>query len=459
MKTPQICFSLAMALLLSANLVLAQDINEAATQGDLAQVKAWALKDIQLVNLKDENGRTPLHWASRGIHLDILEYLVENGADVNARDNDAVAPLHSLSYRGNARAMEILIKGGADIEVKEANGMTPLMYAAYGGQNAAAAMLFKYGAKVETKDATGLTVADIAEDQGHEKLAQYLLTMGAVLTPVADPEITELADNSHKITFCYQQCTNMLVVDGPADVLVIDTGYPRTREKLKTAIHNIAKGKNITVINTHQHYDHIGGNSVAGDSGSIIAYENLEKLVSTGILHRADGDLQGASGKAYEGGYTLEFNHREVRLIPLTGAHTDGDMAVYFEDTGIVDMGDLLISQSFPSLTRGKKVIEYMEILEKVIDIFDDQTIFVGGHGSNLNKQELVAYQDMLKETIDIVTTGLKAGKSANSMQQDGVLNKYARYDTFIPMLNTGYWIETVSKSYMDRVPGPLKNN
>jgi glyoxylase-like metal-dependent hydrolase (beta-lactamase superfamily II) len=134
-------------------------------------------------------------------------------------------------------------------------------------------------------------------------------------------------------------------------------------------------------------------------------------------------------------------------------------MVVYFADADIVHMGDLLISQSFPSLTRGKKVIEYMEILERVIDIFDEQTIFVGGHGRNLSKQELVAYQDMLEETIDIVTTALKAGKSVSSMQQDGVLNKYVSYDTFIPMLNTGYWIETVFKNYVDRVNIPQEND
>jgi hypothetical protein len=57
-----------------------------------------------------------------------------------------------------------------------------------------------------------------------------------------------------------------------------------------------------------------------------------------------------------------------------------------------------------------------------------------------------------LEGTIDIVTAGLKAGKTAETMRHDGVLDKYVTYDTFIPMLNTGYWIETVSKNYEDMV-------
>ena len=133
----------------------------------------------------------------------------------------------------------------------------------------------------------------------------------------------------------------------------------------------------------------------------------------------------------------------------------DGDMAVYLEDAGVVHLGDLLISESFPSLTRGKKIIEYLAIFEKVIDIFDEQTTFVGGHGRNLDKQELLAYLGMLRESIDIVVAGMNAGKSAATMQREGVLNEYVTYDTFIPQLNKEYWIEAVCKNYMDVVSKP----
>jgi len=458
MQTQNICLGSLVMFLLWSIPGLAQDINSASEQGDLEQVKVWVEKDPPLVDYKDKEGRTPLHLASRGVHQDVLEYLVENGADVNARDSDNVTPLHSLSYRGNAEAMEILILKGAVVEVKEANGMTPLMYAVYSGQETAVALLFKHGARAETKDSSGATVADIAENQGHAELTQYLLSMGAELTPVADPEITQLSGNIHRITFCYEQCTNMLVVDGEDSVLVIDTGYGRTREKLKTAVNNIGKDKKITIINTHQHHDHIGGNIIAGETGHIISNENLDQMTSRGVLVKNNGGLRGASGTVYEGGYTLKFNHQKIRIIPLPGAHTDGDIAVYLEDAAIVHMGDLLISQSFPSLTRGIKINEYMAILEKVIDIFDDRTLFVGGHGRNLEKPELEAYRHMLEKTIDIIISGMKAGKTAVSMQQEGVLNQYASYDTFIPQLDKEYWIEAVCKNFGDGMVNPPEN-
>lgn len=428
--------------------VSAQNISKAAAEGDLARVKSQVEQDHQLVNFSDEQGRTPLHWASRGVHLDVLEYLVENGADVNAVDDDKVTPLHSLSYRGNTKAMEILMEEGANVETKDSNGLTPLIYAAYAGQEEASASLLRYGAGVGVRDDSGLTAVDTAEDQGYESLTRYLLSMGAELTPVADPELTQLTHTIQKITFCYQQCTNMLVAEGPDGVLVIDTGYRRTAEKLETAIHDISKRNKTTIVNTHQHYDHIGGNSVAGGDDVIISGETLEQMAAQGIVEKSNVALQGLSGRSHDGGYTLNFGEHSVRLLPLGGAHTDSDVIVHFQGAGIVHMGDLLISESFPSLTRGTKVVQYMAILEKVIDIFDEQTLFIGGHGRNLRKNELVEYRDMLQETINIVTSGLKSGSSTEAMQQAGVLNEYTSYNTFIPMLNMDYWIETVAKSY-----------
>jgi glyoxylase-like metal-dependent hydrolase (beta-lactamase superfamily II) len=430
----------------------AQDIGEAAGEGDLATVKMLVKKTPELVNVKDETGRTPLHWACRGVHMEVLQYLIENGADVNARDENSVTPLHSLSYRGESQAMELLIRKGADVEATDDGGLVPLLYAAYGGHEVAAAILIKNGAKVNARDNTGLTAVDLAEDQGHVKLARYLIANGGELTPVADPEVTELADDVHKITFCYQQCTNMLLLTGPEGVLLIDTGYRRTADKLKTAIDNISKGKKILIINTHPHQDHTGGNAIAGDEKDIISSTNLEHMVSRGILEKGKGPLKGASGTKYGGYFSMHFNDQEIRLIPLPGTHTDDDMIVLLVDSGIVHMGDLLISQSFPSLTRGAKVVGYMDILDKVVDVFDDETIFVGGHGRDLTKELFVEYRDILRETIEIVTKGMKAGKSAKQMQQDGILEDYAAYNTFISELSTEYWIEAVCKSFAGRI-------
>lgn len=46
------------------------------------------------INVQDNEGRTPSHWACSRNHLDQIKSLMENGADVNVKDNDGKIPLH-----------------------------------------------------------------------------------------------------------------------------------------------------------------------------------------------------------------------------------------------------------------------------------------------------------------------------------------------------------------------------
>ena len=113
-------------------------------------------------------------------------------------------------------------------------------------------------------------------------------------------------------------------------------------------------------------------------------------------------------------------------------------------------MGDLLITESFPSVNG--QVIGYMELLNKIVDIFPDETLLIGGHGRDFTMTELKDYQNMLLKTIDIVKKNMKAGKSVQKMQNDKVLKDYEKWNTFIPALDTNFWINAVYISYKDKI-------
>jgi prolyl 4-hydroxylase len=57
----------------------------AAQSGDLETLTAELSKKKELITAKDNNGWQPLHEGARGGHLDVVKYLVENGADINAK--------------------------------------------------------------------------------------------------------------------------------------------------------------------------------------------------------------------------------------------------------------------------------------------------------------------------------------------------------------------------------------
>ena len=59
-------------------------IHDAARKGNIDAVKQHLAAGTN-VNIKDDVGDTPLPWAAYGYHKEIVELLIENGADVNAR--------------------------------------------------------------------------------------------------------------------------------------------------------------------------------------------------------------------------------------------------------------------------------------------------------------------------------------------------------------------------------------
>jgi len=68
---------------------------EAAAKNDLDMLQQLASEDRRSLIAKDRNGWQPIHEAARGGHLDTIEFLLENGADLNARTHkgSGVSPL------------------------------------------------------------------------------------------------------------------------------------------------------------------------------------------------------------------------------------------------------------------------------------------------------------------------------------------------------------------------------
>ena len=177
MKTFKPVLVLALFLAIAVT-VKAQEIIEAAMTGNLAKVKELVAADPEIVNLKDENGRTPLHWACRGVHPEVLKYLVEKGADVNALDKNGIAPLHSLATRGHLEGIRFLLDNKADANIKTPNKDTPLNYAVNGGFKETIDLLLDRGADFDTTGTKALNVLQSSARTGLERMFRVAVEKG-----------------------------------------------------------------------------------------------------------------------------------------------------------------------------------------------------------------------------------------------------------------------------------------
>jgi len=88
------------------------------------------LDDGVNVNTKNDLGQTVLHRSTKREDLEIVTFLVSQGADVHAKDNDGRTPLHEWAwFSANDDVCRYLVSQGADVYAQDNEGQTPIDYA------------------------------------------------------------------------------------------------------------------------------------------------------------------------------------------------------------------------------------------------------------------------------------------------------------------------------------------
>ncbi len=103
-----------------------QDLSGAVFTGDLAAVKQ-ALTEGADPNAKDpQSGSTMLSIAALMGHTEIVELLLEHGADVNAKSRDGSTALHTAAFLGRVETVKLLLEKGADTTLRNGMGSTAI---------------------------------------------------------------------------------------------------------------------------------------------------------------------------------------------------------------------------------------------------------------------------------------------------------------------------------------------
>lgn len=59
-------------------------------------------------------------------HMQVIEFLLLKGANPNVKDEEGRTPLHQAARNINVRGAKLLLRFGADVNAEDCNGMTPL---------------------------------------------------------------------------------------------------------------------------------------------------------------------------------------------------------------------------------------------------------------------------------------------------------------------------------------------
>ncbi len=142
---------------------------------------------------KDKQGTTALHYAAEREDASILgDLLASPKAVVDARDDDKATPLHFAARKGRFDAVQLLLLKNADVDARDDWGITPLFRAAHNGQTPCAELLLKHHAAVNAQDNKGHTPLLAAVQRVHLLTAHALVRAGADANITNDSGISSL---------------------------------------------------------------------------------------------------------------------------------------------------------------------------------------------------------------------------------------------------------------------------
>ncbi len=247
---------------------------------------------------------------------------------------------------------------------------------------------------------------------------------------------------------------NILLLKGDDGLLLVDTDYQELSPALKGVLAEYGGLNNVTyIINTHWHGDHTQGNMMLGHHAPIIAHDNVRsRLLTQQEIKMFNMVSEPYPAHAiptitYDNAITLRLNDETVSINHYPRGHTDGDSIIFLQEANIVHMGDHFFSGMFPfvDVANGGNVVQMTDNIASVLDLIDDETVVIPGHGVVTDKTGLTDFHAMLLGTTAEVKDMIEQGLSLAEMQEEGLSLDWE--DWANGMLSSSQWIALIAVS------------
>uniref|UniRef100_A0A3P9PHY2 Scaffold protein ILK n=1 Tax=Poecilia reticulata TaxID=8081 RepID=A0A3P9PHY2_POERE len=154
------------------------DIFTQCREGNSVAVRLWLDNTENDLNLGDDHGFSPLHWACREGRSGVVDMLIMRGARINVMNRGDDTPLHLAASHGHRDIVAKLIQCKADPNTVNEHGNTPLHYACFWGHDEVAEDLVTHGAQVCVCNRYGQTPLDKAKPHLKQLLQEKAEKMG-----------------------------------------------------------------------------------------------------------------------------------------------------------------------------------------------------------------------------------------------------------------------------------------
>lgn len=225
-----------------------------------------------------------------------------------------------------------------------------------------------------------LGVAAIAQQRGEQP------------QPGPPPKLTKIADDMYLIENSGLTVTDIGAYGGNITVLITNEGVLLVDSK-NERIHSdvLSKIKSLTnqpvkyLVLTHNHADHSAGAPMFASEGAQVIIstadrENMARAANPGWLPQM----------TYSGKAELFLGGKDAQLMEYRG-HTRGDTAVFFPQSRVLVMGDLLTTaDTIPSIVNYGDGGNWADWTRSVDDLLKlDWDIAIPGHGPMVTKQQV----------------------------------------------------------------------
>jgi glyoxylase-like metal-dependent hydrolase (beta-lactamase superfamily II) len=218
---------------------------------------------------------------------------------------------------------------------------------------------------------------------------------------------------------------NIAVSTGHDGVLIIDSGSESSATGLDSLISVLSNSSVRYILNTHFHFDHVGGNKILADNGTIIiAQANTRNRMMTkwnvpvmlGIEYPTIPPYNESflPKVCFKDSINIHFNNHTIQAIHFPNAHSDCDVIYFFKEANVIHTGDLFLSNGFPiiDIYHGGSINGYINAVSEILELCNDETIIIPGHGSITDRQGLLDYLNLLTDSRDRIVKLISENKS-----------------------------------------------